>query len=201
MGYAHRVAAPPARTGRKRSEASRQAILAAALDLLRECGYGGLTVDGLASRAGVGKQTIYRWWSSKAAVVFEALAEEVATISPHGPTGDREADVAAFLTAVFRSLRGAHSLGPAMRGLMAEAQLDPEFADAFRAFLAQRREALRVVIDPSASIEDARVATIIDMVFGAMWYRLLVDHAKLDAKFARALAREVAASVARCTSR
>ncbi|MFI6392252.1 TetR/AcrR family transcriptional regulator [Nonomuraea sp. NPDC050540] len=57
----------------RRNEASRQAILTAAFDLVGEIGYSKLSVEGIASRAGVGKQTIYRWWPSKGAVLLDAL--------------------------------------------------------------------------------------------------------------------------------
>ena len=61
------------RPGRPRSEAARQAILTAAQEELLARGVGELTIEGIAARAGVGKQTIYRWWPSKADVVLEAM--------------------------------------------------------------------------------------------------------------------------------
>ena len=63
---------PPADTTR-RNEASRRAILAAAFELVQEVGYAKLSIEGIAARAGVGKQTIYRWWPSKGAVLFDAF--------------------------------------------------------------------------------------------------------------------------------
>src|SRR5664280_3203110 len=60
----------------RRRESSRRATLDAALALLRADGYGAMTIERIAARAGVGKQTIYRWWPSKGAVVFEALLED-----------------------------------------------------------------------------------------------------------------------------
>jgi AcrR family transcriptional regulator len=65
----------PARSGPVRSEAARQSILQATADLLAERGYDHLAIEGIAARAGVGKQTIYRWWSAKSAIVAEALLE------------------------------------------------------------------------------------------------------------------------------
>ncbi|GAA3859968.1 TetR/AcrR family transcriptional regulator [Saccharothrix violaceirubra] len=59
----------------RRSERSRLAVLEAALELVVAVGYGRLTVEAVASRAGVGKQTIYRWWESKGALLFDAFVE------------------------------------------------------------------------------------------------------------------------------
>jgi AcrR family transcriptional regulator len=185
------------RVGRKRSQEARRAILESALELLREQGYARLTTDAIARAAGVGKQTIYRWWRSKAAVVLEALTELGRTIAAP-PSGSLERDVAAFLEHTFRLLRGPRGTGAVLRGLMAEAQLDPEFAASFAGFIAERRGALRAVLERHtgrAGPDELDVA--VDMLFGAMWYRLLVGHAPLDAAFARALARLAARALAR----
>jgi AcrR family transcriptional regulator len=63
----------------RRSETSRRAILDAALQLCAELGYGRLTVEAIAARAGVSKKTIYRWWPSKGAVVLEAVDGQLAS--------------------------------------------------------------------------------------------------------------------------
>ncbi|MGC7098554.1 TetR/AcrR family transcriptional regulator [Amycolatopsis lurida] len=54
---------------------SLRAILSAAMELVTESGYAKTSIEGIAARAGVGKQTIYRWWPSKAAVIFDALLD------------------------------------------------------------------------------------------------------------------------------
>ena len=183
------------RVGRKRSEAARRAILDAALELLRLHGYARLTTDAIARAAGVGKQTIYRWWPSKAAVALEALTELGRAI-PSPETGSLEGDLAAFLASTFRLLRGPRGTAAVLKGLMAEAQLDPEFARGFAVFIASRRGALRAILERHAGrAEPARLEAAVDMLFGAMWYRLLVGHAPLDIAFARALARLSARSL------
>lgn len=98
---------PPADTTR-RNEASRRAILTAAFELVQEVGYAKLSIEGIAARAGVGKQTIYRWWSSKADVVMEAFVDKSERAAEAVPAGQRYAlpdtgDLAADLKFVLRA--------------------------------------------------------------------------------------------------
>lgn len=180
------------RPGRPRSEASRQAILAAAVEELQDKGYAAVTVDAIAAKAGTGKQTIYRWWPSKADVVLEALldlAEARIVVPDHG---DLRADLEEFLAATFRQ-RGQR---PVLVGLMAQAVLDPAFGAAFRdRFLFARRAALRTILD--RAVERGEIARnvdlelLLDVVYGVLWYRLLLDHVPLDEAAAPALAELV----------
>jgi len=169
------------RAGRKRSEASRQAILDATLALLRSHGYGGLTVDAIAVAAGVSKQTIYRWWSGKGELALEALAEHARDVNAP-ETGSLEGDVRAFFESTLSLLRGPRGTAAVLKGLMAEAQLDPEFTPRLRGFVESRRGALRDVLARHTRAKP--LETMIDMLFGAMWYRLLLEHGALDADFA-----------------
>ena len=169
------------RPGRPRSEATRRAILTAAIDELTERGYAQLSVEGIAARAGAGKQTIYRWWPSKADVVLDALLDAAASTIAVPDEGSLQADLDAFLVATFRQ-RGQR---PVLVGLMAEALLDPVFAVQFRdRFLMGRRDVLRAVLDRAADrgeiAADVDPEMVLDIVFGVLWYRLLLDHAPLD---------------------
>ncbi|MEU9110562.1 TetR/AcrR family transcriptional regulator [Streptomyces sp. NPDC048483] len=85
----------------RRSERSRRAIFDAALALVGEVGYDKLTIEGIASRAGVGKQTIYRWWPSKAAVLLDAFTDSADEDYEKGlpDTGDLAADLKFVLRA------------------------------------------------------------------------------------------------------
>ncbi|MEU3351148.1 TetR/AcrR family transcriptional regulator [Streptomyces sp. NPDC037389] len=84
----------------RRSQRSRQAICEAALSLVGETGYDKLTIEGIAARAGVGKQTIYRWWPSKGAVLLDAFTETVEAGEGMLPdTGDLATDLKAVLRA------------------------------------------------------------------------------------------------------
>ena len=66
---------PEQRRGPGRSESARLAILTATARQFAERGYDSLTMEGIAAEAKVGKQTIYRWWPSRTALVADALAE------------------------------------------------------------------------------------------------------------------------------
>lgn len=87
------------RRGPQRSETSRQAILTAAATLFTAGGYDHLTIEAIAAEAHVGKQTIYRWWGSKAAVIADCLAEGLLLPDWFVPesTGDLRADLAQWL--------------------------------------------------------------------------------------------------------
>ncbi|MFC9182014.1 MULTISPECIES: TetR/AcrR family transcriptional regulator [Streptomyces] len=75
----------------RRSDRSRRAIHDAALALVTEVGYRRTTIEGIAARAGVGKQTIYRWWPSKAAVLMDAFLD-LAGRSAEGAGTEPEAE-------------------------------------------------------------------------------------------------------------
>ncbi|SFV22119.1 TetR/AcrR family transcriptional regulator [Micrococcus terreus] len=126
----------PARRGRPRSEASRLKVLTAAARLMVEGGFEHLTVEGIAAEAGVAKQTVYRWWGSKADVVVETIADGHLPTPVEGPedTGDLRADVRAWLEEIF----GAVELGDTsrlVRALLAALASASETAAAINAAL------------------------------------------------------------------
>ena len=190
------MAASPARrphTGRNRNQATRQAILDASLELLIS-GEAAMTMESLAAAAGVGKQTVYRWWPSKAAVLAEALSGRARDLVPATDTGTVLGDVTAFLAAMFRSANQP-GVGRALRMIMAEAQTSPQAAQVLRAYTAGRRQALRTVlergVDRGQLPPDADLDLIIDQAFGFVWYRLLVGHAPLSRRAATDLAKRL----------
>src|SRR5579862_9327659 len=171
------------RPGRPRSAAVHQAILMAALALANERPYAEVTMEAIAARAGVGKQTLYRWWPSKAEIILEALASSAAADIPVPDTGHPLEDLRLFLRTTFHILntRTNHIV----RLLMAEAQLDPGFAAAFyEGLIARRRAALLSIL---TRFNEADTQLLADLIYGAMWYRLLVGHAPLDDACADAL--------------
>jgi AcrR family transcriptional regulator len=189
----HRNSSPPT-MGRPRSEDADAAILQAAVKLLDERGYHAMTVDDIASVAGVGKQTIYRRWQSKAAVVLEALTARTAAEVATPDTGSVQEDVRTLLRSAFRVLRVGRQ--KVVVTLMAEAQLNDDFAEAFRErFIARRRKALTDLIVRGIQRGEMEPGTdaefVADMIYGPMWYRLLNRHAPIDDQFADQLSAYV----------
>jgi AcrR family transcriptional regulator len=121
----------PTPVGRPRSEAARRAILDAADSLLVEEGYAAMTIKGIAARAGVGKQTVYRWWSSKAEILLEATVEDAAAQLATAPAADSLTDLTHYAEASARFLSTSRA-GLAYRALLGEAQHDHTVADLLR---------------------------------------------------------------------
>ncbi|WP_441245069.1 TetR/AcrR family transcriptional regulator [Kitasatospora sp. McL0602] len=169
--------------GRIRSEDARAAVLAATADLIEEAGYGAVTMEGVAARAGVAKSTLYRWWKTRATLALDAYGQAVARRMPTPDTGSTAADLTAFVEELYRVVEHPFRVN-ALRGLMAEAQLDPAFAEQFRSWVRSRRAIVTDLLargvahgelTPGLDLEHAA-----DLVFGPFWYRLLVGHTPLD---------------------
>lgn len=176
--------------GRPRSERARRAILDAAYDQLAMHGFAAMSIEGIAAAAGVSKQTIYRWWPSKAEVVLEAMLERAEVLIPPVDTGTLEGDVRAFLEATFAA--GNPTMTRMLTGLMAQAQLDPEFGAKFDArFLAARRDTLHALLERGVARGELAAGTDLDVrvdaAYGLLWYRLLAGHRPLDQDTAGAL--------------
>jgi AcrR family transcriptional regulator len=185
---------------RRRSERSHRAILAATQELLLERGYAQLTIEGIAARAGVGKQTIYRWWPSRAALVLEAyLTGEEAVPQPAAGGSARE-DVRAllgWLIAVLAEPTG----GRVVAGLIGDLQHDRDLAEGFhRDVVPARREAMVAALERARERgeirRDADLELAVDALHGAVFYRLLLSGEQLDDAFADRLAGQVLAGLA-----
>lgn len=182
----------------RRSERSQRAILAATRELLAEVGYARLTIEAIASRAGVGKQTIYRWWPSKGPVVFEAILAAAANADgDHAlpDTGDVERDLRTVLRAIVEEL-GDPATDQLQRTVTAEIQHDPVLAEELvtrllrpqidatveRLRAAQRAGQLDPAADPALGAE---------LLYGPVFHRWLLRTAPLDHAFADALVVQV----------
>ncbi|MEU8029865.1 TetR/AcrR family transcriptional regulator [Streptomyces sp. NPDC049099] len=150
----------PAPDATRRSEKSRRAIHAAALALVGEVGYQKTTVEGIAARAGVGKQTIYRWWPSKAAVLLEAfldLSRQAAQEAGQEPyavpdTGDLAADLKAVLRITVDQLLDPRFEVPS-RALAAEGVVNEELGRELVTTLLEPQ--LQLYVDRLRAAQDA----------------------------------------------
>ncbi|MER7990191.1 TetR/AcrR family transcriptional regulator [Streptomyces noursei] len=161
------MANKPAPDASRRSERSRRAIFDAALTLVGEVGYDKLTIEGIAARAGVGKQTIYRWWPSKAAVLLDAFGSVVDEYDQEGlpDTGDLAADLKTVLRATADEFNDAAWQAP-YRALAAAGANDEELS---RTFVGRLMEpGIRVYVDRlSAAQETGELDPDIDVRIGA----------------------------------
>jgi AcrR family transcriptional regulator len=179
----------------RRSDASRRAIVEAALDLVGEIGYAKLSIEGIAARAGVGKQTIYRWWPSKAAVLLEgviALAEGGEGGTGDLPdTGDLEADLKLVFRATLEQLHQSR-YDAAMRALATEIPRDPalaaDYAERLDGPLARvKRDRLRTAQEAGQLSADLDLDIAAEMLWGPLRTRWLQRDGPLTPAFTDAV--------------
>lgn len=180
--------------GRPRSEKSRQAILAATRRLLAKKPVRSMTIEGIAKEAGVGKPTIYRWWDSKCALVMDAFLDDFAPQVPITENGSAIAALVGQVKLVIELLRGRS--GRIVADMIGEGQADPHVLDEFRErFFAQLLAPARAVIERGKETgeihKDIEADLALDMIYGPIYYRLLVGHRPLDDDFARSLAKRI----------
>jgi AcrR family transcriptional regulator len=178
----------------RRSERSRVAILTATRELIGDLGYAKLTIEAIAARAGVGKQTIYRWWPSKGAVVFDSLL--ALSEQPDGgielpDTGDIEHDLRTVLRATAAEFSDPGFEAP-IRALNTEIINDPDLAAVYREKMERpMREAkerrLRSAQAAGQLAADADLGLLIDMLYAPLTQRWLLRSGPLDDAFADAL--------------
>ncbi|WP_328714510.1 TetR/AcrR family transcriptional regulator [Nocardia salmonicida] len=182
----------PTADATRRNEGSRRAILSAAFELAGEIGYDKLTIEAIAARAGVGKQTIYRWWPSKGAVLLDAflmLSETGDDATPGLPdTGDLEADLKLVLRATVAELADPRFDLP-LRGLTSAIMHDPALAATYVERLQgpvddlkRRRLAAAQTAGQIAADIDLDVA--IAMIWGPLMDRWLLRTGTLTTDFA-----------------
>ncbi|HJV09624.1 MAG TPA: TetR/AcrR family transcriptional regulator [Acidimicrobiales bacterium] len=175
---AHR---PP---GRPRSPEADRAILRATVDLLADEGYGGVTMEGVATRAGVGKATVYRRWSCKSALVVDAVtACRESGVQPPD-TGSTRDDLLVFVRGFMHHLRTSDA-GRVMPALVAELSRNPELAAEFREGFVQPRRA-KVLAAVRRGVERGEVRAgvdaelVADGVVALLMHRFLVTGMEID---------------------
>ena len=182
MERRRRPAKKPA-PGRPRSPEVHRAILDAAIALIREVGYDAVTMDGIAARAGVGKAALYRRWSSKEALVVEALGQLVAAL-PVPDTGTLAEDVRLVMRANLHMYLDPAS-GLLLSGLVAAmARRKPIARAVRRGFVATRHEALRTALERGVARgelrDDVDLDLVVEMLNAPLFYRYLLSGRPVD---------------------
>jgi AcrR family transcriptional regulator len=178
----------PARRGRPRSERARNAVLEAAAELLLTDGLAAVSMDAIAARAGVSKATIYRWWRSKELLALDALYYEWDTQRGEGrDTGSLRADLLSLLRPWVRRAR-RRPFGHVVGALVVELHSNEDFAEQYwERFVEPRRAparaAFRRAIERGEIPDHTDVEAVLDLLYGALYHRLLHRHAPLNERF------------------
>lgn len=182
--------------GRPMSAEAGLRILNAAMDLLGEKGWEGLSTEAIASRAGVGKATIYRRWSSKEEIVIatmECFVEEIRLPD----TGSLGSDLEALLEDAIRAYRSPH--GGFVAALASVMERRPRLANAVRReFLEPRRRAVFAIFERAQErgelAPDADLDLIHDLLAGPLLYRRLFTARRLDSTLVAGIVETIVSS-------
>lgn len=184
--------ADPRSAGRPRDASRDELILDAALELVAEEGFSGLSMEGIAHRAGVGKATIYRRWESKTELVFDAW-ERCVPEAGEPMSGSLRDD----LVASYRRLADDLSREPlrsVLPHVLARSSVDAAFEQRIRAFIASRRlntiDRLERAM-AEGDLEAADVDCLADRLTGPIFYRLMVRRLPVDHDYVTGVIDEV----------
>lgn len=176
--------------GRPRNVETQNSILTAAYDLLLEIGFGAVTVDKIADRAGVSKATIYKWWPNKAAVVMDGFLSAATTRLPVPDTGSVFNDILVHATNLARFLTSRE--GKIITELIGEGQFDSGLAQEYqvRYFQPRRLEARQLMergVKRGELKQNLDFGLSTDLIYGPIFYRLLVTGEQLDDSYVQDL--------------
>ncbi|TAU30426.1 TetR/AcrR family transcriptional regulator [Rhizobium ruizarguesonis] len=190
--------ATPRKRGRPPSAAAQRLALAAAHEILMAEGFGRMTIEAVAARSGVGKPTIYRSWANAQELAMAAL---LVNRLPEAEVGGGTAQAAlgaqmSGLVTAFASTRGRQIT-------MALAAADPEseFTKAFRnQVILSSRNAGRVILEEALArgeiVPPLDMEALLDMIYGPVFFRLLVGHRPVSPEFGDAIVRTALRAVA-----
>ena len=188
-------------TGCRRNAETSRAILQAAAAILQEKGYANFTIEEVARRSGASKSTIYRWWSNKMGLLFNCYAGESERMLVIPDFGNVEREIVFMVRSLWKFWRETPS-GQAFRLMIAEAQTDASAVEEWRTrFLPERRKLLLFVLQRAAERGELRrdidFETVMDIMFGYSWYRLLTGQIEDDVTVITAMVRELVRGITR----
>lgn len=185
--------------GRPRDARCDEAILQATIDMLIEGGAANLSIDGVAARAGVGKATIYRRWSSKEALVLEAINTDESII-PTPDTGSLRGDLDRYYDVLIERFR-MNEGSDVLPHLIEAACYDPEVRMSLDAYISSRQKPLRALLQRALQRGELANGTdltvLVDMLVGPMMYRRLLTGGRIDRAFVRKMLDIVLAGIDR----
>lgn len=189
----------PGGRGRPLSAETERAILQATTELLAERGLAATTIEEIAARAHVGKASVYRRWTSKGTLAFDAFVAEFLDRQPDPDTGNLRDDLLGLLRSWVRAVRQP-ATGRTLKGLIAEVQRDPELAEAWRDRFVGRLRATHLVvlqraIDRGELAPEANTGLLLDLLYGPAYHRLLHGHLPLNDAFVEDLVAAIMAAV------
>lgn len=162
-----------------------------------EVGYGGLSLERVAKRAGVGKAALYRRWSSKPAMASDLLTRFGLQITETGDMGSLEADIEAILFAIRRVLRH-RIIRRILADLHAHMEREPALAEAVRPFQQARRNRAHEIVERAIARGelDAGVdrEAIADVVAAPLYWRVVIVKGHTNSEYMQRLARMSAAA-------
>ncbi|MBD2867247.1 TetR/AcrR family transcriptional regulator [Paenibacillus arenilitoris] len=176
--------------GRPRNLETQQSILSASYDLLLENGFAAVTVEKIADRAKVSKATIYKWWPNKGAVVMDGFLSATTARLPVPDSGSVYEDILIHATNLTRFLTSRE--GIIITEIIGEGQLDKALAEEYRArFFRPRRLEARQLIQRGVERGELKsgldIGICTDLLYGPIFYRLLVTGEPLDDSYVRYL--------------
>jgi AcrR family transcriptional regulator len=171
---------------RRPTERVRLAVVSAAKELIDERGFSALTVDEVASRSGVSKMTIYRWWNNRSAVAMDVLLEAAGPNTPMLHEGSALSNLRTHLLNAVGFLSGPSS--GLLAGVIADAQHDEELSEELRNHYLYARRSMTLELVKRAMVEgdvrqDVDAEVVLDLLIGPLYYRLLFGHLPVDEAF------------------
>jgi AcrR family transcriptional regulator len=184
----------PRRRGRPQGDEVKVAILKAANGLLEEQGYSGFTIEAVAARSGAARSTIYRWWPNRGALAMAGFLSETEPKIAYKWTKSPISDVKQQMMAVAEVY--GDKVGRTISAIVAQGQGDPDTLKALiDGYVRPRRNEAKLVlmrgIECGELRKDIDLEVVVDALYGPIWYRILVPHAPISAKWAAKLADQV----------
>ncbi|MFG3497053.1 TetR/AcrR family transcriptional regulator [Streptomyces sp. NPDC047928] len=187
---------PDGRRGRPRDSRAHEAILAATAELLTEVGYAATSIGAVAARAGSGKDTVYRRWSGKAELVYEAVFTATES-APVPDTGSLNGDLAALVESLLAEFT-APAAAAALPGLLADFAASPELRTRVRShFLAPAKAGLTEVFERAVQRGETNSAVPVDLVLDTLAGAVFFHVGLVGEPATRELAARLAALVSR----